>query len=124
MVRLCANDHEVREGMFVCPQCGSEDVAEREGVRGPADRHDVSEETRRKHAEEQLTGFINRGLVLLGLGLVGAVFSFWAVTENSPAAASFFSFVGWLFAAAGGAYLLCGIVGWGVKYGNEATARD
>lgn len=36
----------------------------------------------------------------------------------------FFALVAWVFGIAGGAYLLCGIVGWGVKYGNEATARD
>lgn len=30
MARVCGNGREVREGMFVCPACGSDDVRERD----------------------------------------------------------------------------------------------
>lgn len=123
MARLCANDHEVREGMFVCPVCGSDDVAERELGRPPSVEA-APAIGRRQQAEARLTGFINRGVLLIGLALVGAVVSIAQAAEGSGAGYGFFALVAWGLGVAGAAYLLCGVVGWGVKYGNEATARD
>ena len=123
MARLCENDHEVHEGMFVCPVCGSDDVTEREPGRAPSlEGERVSGP--RQQAEERLTGFINRGAILLVLAILAAVVSVALAAEGSGAGYGFFALVGWGLGVAGAAYLLCGVVGWGVKYGNEATLRD
>ena len=123
MARLCENDHEVREGMLVCPTCGSDVVGERE--RGQAQSPEAGPpSSRRRQAEEQLTGFINRGVLFLVLALVSAGVSIAMAAGGSGAGYGFFALFGWGLGIAGGAYLLCGVVGWGVKYGNEATARD
>ncbi len=124
MPRLCRNDHEVREGMFVCPLCGSEDVGEREPGRAAVSPDAPPGGPRREQAEQQLTGFVTRGVVLVALGFLGGLVSLWLVAEDSAGGASFFSLLSWVVGAAGAAYLLCGIIGWGVKYGNEATRHD
>lgn len=125
MVWLCENGHEVRAGMFVCPACGSEDVAERESGQVLVGEHDVPPAvTRRRRAEQELTGFINRGVFFIVLGFLGGLVSVWQAAEGNGAVSGLFALGSWAVGAAGAAYLLCGIIGWGVKYGNEATARD
>lgn len=96
MVRLCDNGHEVRAGMFVCPACGSENVAEREP-----------------------------GQVLVG--------------EHEPTAVTGFDVAGRGGKRGQLRFLCAGVLGdrrrrrgvpplrdhrLGVKYGNEATARN
>jgi hypothetical protein len=125
MVRLCENGHEVRAGMFVCPDCGSENVAERESGQVLVGEHDEPPAVmRRRRAEQELTGFINRGVVFVVLGFLGGLVSVWLAAEGNGGGSGFFALVSWAIGVAGAAYLLCGIIGWGVKYGNEATARD
>lgn len=123
MARLCENDHEVRIGMFVCPVCGSDEVAEREPGRAPSATAEPASRHRRQ-AEERLSGFIRTGVLFLVLAVVGALVSVVMAGGGSGAGYGFFALVAWVLGIVGGAYLLCGIVGWGVKYGNEATARD
>jgi hypothetical protein len=125
MVGLCENGHEVRAGMFVCPACGSENVAERESGQVLVGEHDEpAAVTRRRRAEQELTGFINRGVVFIVLGFFGGLVSMWQAAEGNGGSSGLFALGSWAVGAAGVAYLLCGIIGWGVKYGNEATARD
>ncbi len=123
MARLCENDHEVREGMFVCPTCGSDVVGERDGGQVASPETGLPSR-RREQAEARLTGFVSRGVLFLVLGVVAAAVSIALAAEGSGAGYGFFTLVAWVLGIAGAAYLLCGIVGWGVKYGNEATARD
>ncbi len=125
MNRLCENGHDVRAGMFVCPVCGSEDLAEPEPGQVPVGEHDVPPVVmRRRRAEHELTGFINRGVVFVVLGFLGGLVSVWLAAEGNGGGSGFFALASWAIGAAGAAYVLCGIIGWGVKYGNEATARD
>jgi RNA polymerase subunit RPABC4/transcription elongation factor Spt4 len=125
MVGLCENGHEVRAGMFVCPACGSENVTERESGQVLVGEHDEpAAVTRRRRAEQELTGFINRGVVFIVLGFFGGLVSVWQAAEGNGGSSGLFALGSWAVGAAGAAYLLCGIIGWGVKYGNEATARD
>jgi hypothetical protein len=125
MTRLCENGHDVRAGMFVCPACGSEDLAEPESPQVQVGEHDAPPAVmRRRRAEHALTGFINRGVVFVVLGFLGGLVSVLLAAEGNVGGSGFFALASWAVGAAGAAYLLCGIIGWGVKYGNEATARD
>jgi hypothetical protein len=133
MTRLCENDHEVGDGLYYCPTCGSVDVAEagpdghrvrpsgapralRDPMRsGTAAR---AAETARARATARIGQLAVWGGGLWLLGLVVVVAS--ADLADDP---SFGIAAGAVVGALGSALASVAVVGWGVKLGREASAR-
>lgn len=120
MVWACANGHPVREGMFVCPVCRSEDVRDREGAEGapPATTHST--------AVARLQDFLTKGALLyLGGGLLAGVAVVIAASGGTTGGgfATFLVLVAGILSIIGIGFVLVAVVGWGVKLGNEATER-
>lgn len=119
MTWACANGHPVREGMFTCSRCGSGDVRERdEGLVLSADADDPAR-ARRASATNALRGAIAGGALLYLLGVIIALTSIAGPYEFDGTG----FLAGTVISVVGSGVALVGIVGYGVKLGNEATDR-
>ena len=119
---VCINGHDVRNGAFVCPTCGSDAVAEPDRTfdRVPTTGRDGLRFAARKELSDRLTAgilLIVGGLFLIGLSL-GA-----ASDGDSGWVVSLLVVLAQLAFAVGAAFVLIAIVGHGVRLGIE-TARS
>ena len=65
----CVNGHDVRDGMFVCPRCGTDQVADPDRPAAPApvpDRDEV-----RVAARSEIANRATAGVALVLVGVVG-----------------------------------------------------
>ncbi len=114
----CVNEHDVRDGMFVCPRCGADQVADPDRPAAPApvpDRDEVRVAARSEIANRATAGV---GLVLLPL-VLSALSAAVAGTDAGPVAVLLLA--DYLTGLAGVALVLVGVVGHGVRLGVDAA---
>lgn len=115
----CVNEHDVRDGMFVCPRCGADQVADPDRPAAPPpvpDRDEVRVAARSEIANRATAGV---GLVLLALVLSAASAAV-AGTDAGPVAVLLL-LAAYLTGLAGVALVLVGVVGHGVRLGVDAA---
>ncbi len=115
----CTNGHGVRDGMFVCSRCGTDQAADPDrpvAVPSPPDRDGLRVAARQEIASRTTTGV---GLVLLGF-LLAAV-SVAVAGADAATAAVVVSLLAYLAGLIGLALVLVGIVGHGVRLGIDAA---
>ncbi len=130
-VWACDRGHEVREGMFHCVVCGSDDVALRDPGAVPAaepaaapDRGSV-----RVAALDRLRSLLVTGAVLVGVGMALIGLAALGVDpggggQEPGAALLLLGVLGDVVGLVGAALVLVGLIGHGVRLGTEASQAD
>ncbi|VXB66763.1 hypothetical protein [Nocardioides sp. AX2bis] len=120
----CVNGHDVRDGMFSCPRCGTDQVADPDfpvAPRASPDRAAVRVAARREIANRIATGVV---LLVVALVLRSVALAVGASSDGSgdtvPAAA-LLAVASWAVGLAGAALVLVGVVGHGVRLGIDAA---
>lgn len=119
----CENGHEVREGMFRCPECGSDDVGERT-AEGSARRRPVAvgRAKQRSDALAEISSRITTGVVLVVAGFLMTVVALGS--GGTSDIATLIGLVAYVVIAVGFGFILVGAVGHGVRLGLEASRAD
>ena len=122
----CVNEHDVRDGMFVCPRCGADQVADPDRPAAPApvpDRDEVRVAARSEIANRAATGVVLLVVALVVRGVALGVAGSGGATDVEPVAV-LLAVASWALGLAGVALVLVGVVGHGVRLGIDAAGSQ
>jgi len=119
----CVNGHDVRDGMFACPKCGADEVADPD--RSAATATPPSRDRVRVAARKEILNRLSTGVLLvLVAAVLGAVVPGAAADGGAGPIATSATFVAYVVGLVGAGFVLVAVVGHGVRLGVEAARTE